>query len=630
MQLKTSFFNPTVYKKNLTRFAPVWGIYTLCLVMGVVLMYVNGGSYKQFHFANNFINDLFFLTAGVNLIYGLIVAQLLFGDLFNSRMCNMLHAFPVKRESWFITNVVSGLTFSLVPTGIMALVAAPLLMGSMFENAAALAFWAFLAANLEFICFFGMAAFAAMCTANRFTMAAGYGLLNGGAMIAYWLVDTVYTPMLYGVITPTALMWNLTPMYQMAEFRFIEAEYSLWELRDLFGNQLDGVTLTYTVTENWWHLWLAAGVGLVLALLALVLYKNRDLECAGDAVAFPWLVPVFEVLCAVFVATAVQYTVKNILNISDGSLWVMFVGLILGWFVAKMLVERSARVFSLKNFGGLALLAAAFAITMGLTYLDVLGIEDYIPEAAKVKSVMFGTDWNSYREFDKPEDIEHFLKLQKEALAERAENCGTYLQGYDGSWVQYIDTNDHLYDKDDETLPMARVAQVSLRYELKSGKIVKRRYNVWTDSQAGRSTWAYLNTWEALDPFYKDENGQQYRQLERALENFQSFQAGYTEGPLPEICRDKEAAMELLACMDRDLQEGHMAPHPYFHTGSFRYADEYMETGYADADSVGVHITGREDSWYVSIYPDAVHTINWLRSHDLLDWEVRPEYTIRW
>ena len=119
MQSKTSFFNKTVFKKNLTRFAPVWGVYTLCLVLGVFLLYSNGGTAKQFHFARN-MADMVQVMAVVNLGYALIVAQLLFGDLYNSRMCNMLHAFPLRRESWFVTNIVTGLVFSLVPTLVMA------------------------------------------------------------------------------------------------------------------------------------------------------------------------------------------------------------------------------------------------------------------------------------------------------------------------------------------------------------------------------------------------------------------------------------------------------------------------------------------------------------------------------
>ena len=630
MQLKTSFFNKTVYRKNLTRFAPVWGLYTLCLVMGVALLYVNGGSLKQFHFAKNYIQDMFSIMGIVNLGYALLVAQLLFGDLFNSRMCNMLHAFPVSRESWFATNVISGLTFSVVPTLVMALVSAPLLMMSLFENAVLLAPLVFLAANLQFLCFFGMAAFAAMCTANRFTMAAGYGLMNTGAMIAYWLVDTVYTPMLYGVITPTTLMWNLTPVYHMYRQAFVRTTANLYDLRKLYGEHLDGAVLQFTITDQWWRLFLVAGVGIVFSLLALLLYKKRDLECAGDAVAFSWLVPVFEVLCAVFVATAAQYCLENMLYIRIVSRWVLILGLAVGWFIAKMLVEHSTRVFRLKNFTGLALLAAVFGISLGLTHFDVLGIEDYIPAASQVKTVKFGTDWTSYRDFDSSKDIETMLRLQKTALAERAEDNGTYLQGYDGSWVKFVDSNDHLYDKEDETLPMNWAARVNLRYELENGKIIKRYYNVWVDSEAGEITRSYLNSWDELNPVNEDQDGQQYTCLERAMENFRDFRVNYQELPLPDLCMDKAAALDLLECIRRDMDEGHMAPHPYFHTGTFRYEDEYMEEGYGESPSVSLSFTSRDYGWYVEIYADAAHTIRWLRSHDLLDWEVQPDRNIRW
>ena len=201
MRSRTSCFNQTVFRKNLLRFAPVWGVYTLCLVMGILLLYTNGGGMKQFHFARH-MTDLVEVMALVNLIYAPIVAALLFGDLYSSRMCNMLHAFPLRRENWFVTHLVSGITFSLVPTAVMAIISFPLLANSIFEGAVALSWWIFLAANLQFICFFGMAVFCVMVVGNRFAMLAAYGLLNAGACIAYWLIDTVYTPMLYGVITP--------------------------------------------------------------------------------------------------------------------------------------------------------------------------------------------------------------------------------------------------------------------------------------------------------------------------------------------------------------------------------------------------------------------------------------------
>lgn len=621
MRSRTSFFNKTVYKKNLTRFAPVWVLYTLCLVMGVALMYTNGGTLKQFHFAKNYINDMFSIMAVVNLGYALLVAQLLFGDLFNSRMCNMLHAFPVSRESWFITNFLSGLTFSVVPTFAMMVVAAPLLTMSIFENAVILAPLVFAAANLEFLCFFGMASFAAMCTANRFTMAAGYGLMNAGAMIAYWLVDTVYTPMLYGVITPTRLMWNLTPAYHMCEQAFVRTKANLYDLRKLYGERLDGAVVQFTVTDQWWRLYLVAAVGIVFALLALWLYKRRALECAGDAVAFRWLVPVFEVLCAIFVATAAQYFLEHYLNLMIQWYFTLFVALIVGWFIGKMLVEHTTRVFRVQNFTGLALLAVIFGISLGLTHFDVFGIEDRIPEASRIKQVTFGTGWTSNRNMAAASDIEAMLKLHKGALEERAEHSGTYLQGYDGSWVQYVDSNDHLYDKENEDLPYTYVSEVWLTYELENGRVIKRRYNVWVDSDAGDIVRGYLNSWEELNTTY-EENGVEYTRLERALENFENINVGYMDGDLPEICYDKRAALELLECIERDMAEGNMAQHPYYHRGSFRYEDEWSEDGYSDTDSVGLSIASREMSWHIGIYPDAVHTLNWLKRQDLLDWEI--------
>ena len=39
MRSKTSCFNKTVFRKNLLRFAPVWGVYTLCLVVGILILY---------------------------------------------------------------------------------------------------------------------------------------------------------------------------------------------------------------------------------------------------------------------------------------------------------------------------------------------------------------------------------------------------------------------------------------------------------------------------------------------------------------------------------------------------------------------------------------------------------------
>ena len=156
MKLRTSFFNPTVFKKDLTRFAPTWVLYTIALFMMMAICLDAPYDYRK---AQSIADTISFMAA-VNLCYGLLNAQLLFGDLFNSRHVNALHAMPLRRETVFLTNAVSGLLFSLGPTAVMALLSMPLLAGTIVHNAWQIGLLWFVGVNLEFLCFFGIVFYA--------------------------------------------------------------------------------------------------------------------------------------------------------------------------------------------------------------------------------------------------------------------------------------------------------------------------------------------------------------------------------------------------------------------------------------------------------------------------------------
>jgi len=628
MRSKTSCFNKTVFRKNLLRFAPVWGVYTLCLVVGILLIYGNGGVNKRFYFAYH-MADMVTIMAVVNLLYAPIVAQLLFGDLYSSRMCNMLHAFPLKRESWFLTNVISGLTFSLLPTAIMALLSFPLLAGSIFEGAMRLSGWIFLASNLQFICFFGMAVFCVMVVGNRFTMLAAYGLLNAGAAIAWWLINTVYTPMLYGVITPTQLMNNLTPMYHMVNQPYIQITSDLYQLRELFGEDLKGAIASYTITKNWWRLWVLAGVGVVFSLLGLVLYKIRDLECAGSAVAFPILRPVFQVCCAVFVAAAAQFFLYNFLGMNQRNFLILTVGLVTGWFIGKMLTEHTTRVFYLKNFCGLAALAAVCAVSLWLTHVDILRIETRLPDAEKIKYVQYAG-----RRFTEAEDIDNILRLHADALEHRAESSGTYVL-VDGEWLHYIDNNADRIDENNPNNQYTYVDSVNLTYEMENGKLIKRHYYIWTDteyvnSEAGRISESYLTQWDTVNSRTVTIDGVEHKRLDIILKDPKGFSVDFIEpGDWQEKLATRENLNSLIAAVKADCAEGNMAQNYLYHSGSFRYENEYSETGYNMTSEIGISISGEKYSWWVSVYPDSEHTLRWLEDHDLLVPEITDQ-DLRW
>ena len=111
MKLKTSYFNSAVFRKNMTRFAPAWVLYGIFLLL--ILATMADANSQASNLASDLGNSLMpfaLLNAG----YALLCAQLVFGDLFNARMCNALHAMPMRRECWFLTNALSGLFFFLL------------------------------------------------------------------------------------------------------------------------------------------------------------------------------------------------------------------------------------------------------------------------------------------------------------------------------------------------------------------------------------------------------------------------------------------------------------------------------------------------------------------------------------
>ena len=633
MRSRTSCFNATIFKKNLTRFAPAWGLYTLCLVLGTLLVYSNGGTMKYWHFANN-MTQMPQYMALINMAYAPVVAQLLFGDLFSGRMCNALHAMPIRRESWFFTNILSGLTFSILPGLVMAMLSTVLCSGSLIENAWQIPWLTLAASTLQFICFYGISIFATMCAGNRLGMLLIYGLLNAGAFIAYWLVDTVYTPMLYGVNTPSKLVEALTPIANMLDNRFIETEHEWWTLKELFGEKLEGASSSFSlVPETWMNLlvWVAAGV--VFALIGLVLYKKRDLECAGDTLAFHVLEPVFQVLGSVVCAGAAQFFLYMFIGTSSVNYLFLASGLVVGWFACRMLIERNTRVFQMKNWVGLACLTAVIAVSLFLTHVDILGIEEWQPEAEDVASVEIS--YGTYELTDK-EDIQKIIDIQSEALETRLEsgNAYGYIQNEAGEWVMFegnaaVNAEELAQLSDLE----GRYAfYINMVYHMESGKDVSRSYVLWADGQAGDHYRNILSRWELVnsDAYYVDNKETEEKVLTRVLADMDEI---YIDGhtlKASEMTQEKltELAKDFLSAVKADCAEGNMAQNGRLHKGHFRKEHEDASTGYSYRPSLSVSLRGTEDNWYIDIFPDSHHTIKWLQEHDLLDFEIRDNILV--
>ena len=461
MKSRISFFNGTVFKKNITRFAPVWALYSVFLLMLMVLLAIDNNS---FYFASNVANSIT-PFAIVNLCYALVCAQLLFGDLYNSRMCNALHAMPLCREAWFGTNVITGLLFSLIPNTAFAVICLPLTQELM-----AVPFLWLAAVTLQYLFFFSSAVLAAYCVGNRFAMALVYIILNGFSLIAYWLVDTLYAPLMYGVIIREDIFRVLCPVINMfADKQYVEVE------------KLGAYAFArWYVGEGWGYLGICTAVGIGLLALALVVYRKRHLECAGDFLAVRRLSPVFLVIYTLCGGACCNAFFS--LFIGEESYFFLILGFVIGYFTGRMLLERTVKIFNKRTFLGFFAFILAFSLSFLAVRVDLLGIASWIPKTNRIQSVYVQTG-GSYRYNESGLTITDQKQIEDMVM------------------IHHHGVENRLEGSDRE--PDVRVF---ITYTMKDGSQRKREYYINHETDAGRLLKTYMSSPEAvLGEFYREE-----------------------------------------------------------------------------------------------------------------------------
>ena len=591
MKLKTSFFNPTAFRKNLTRFAPVWGLYTIALFLGLFLMMDSGVDYWLF---SNIADCIEFMSV-VNCGYALLCTQLLFGDLYNARMCNMLHALPIRREGWFVTHVASGLAFSFGPNLAMALAAMALTPFSNMVNAWQIPLYWWLGSGLQFLFFFALAVFAALCVGSRFAQAVVYGILNFASPLAFFLVDTLYTPMLYGVYTNEAPFLWFCPAVKMLDTRYIDCD----QIETFLGYTREGYEHyayhgEFTVTGEWWYLLLCAAVGIGLLAAALLLYRKRQLEVAGDFIAIRGLEPVFLVIYTLVVGTCFHFVFQEMMGYYNGIIF-NFVGLTIGWFTGRMLLERRVNVFHKRSFLGLGALMAAFLLSLGIVYADPMGIEDWVPDAEEVAAVHVGTGHGTYHQSEVTlhgqADIEKIIAIHESALEKRIDEHSreiveviTNPQPIDGMEVT---TEEVIYKEQ---------ADIKLTYTLKNGTTKTRYYCVYVEDPEGQVLRKYFSSTDAVLGIPRESITPAF--LDQMAENL--FTSGYAIEAARNLVENltHEQKVDLLKAIVADCDAGNMVQ--YYAFQRYRYTIYWLgwqDNGHREIDltTANTHVV----QWFI-------------------------------
>lgn len=456
MKLKTSFFNSTVLRKDVTRFAPLWGLYTVFMLMVIMLIWANEN--EPARFATNAANIM--LSMGVvNCFYGGLCALLLFGDLFQSKMAGSLHAMPMRREGWFLTHTTAGFLFCFAPNAAGAVLASVILQEYCY-----LAFIWLGLMLLQFLFFFSVGAFSVQCAGNKLGAVAVYGLFNLLAVLAAFLMETFYTPVLYGIETDWVTICRHSPVVGFSMSGYVDVRY----------NNMNNTAIWYGASwEAWRYLLVAAALGLGLLGLSVFLYRRRHLESAGDFIAVKPVAPIFLVIYTLCVG-AVLYFFADQLD-TDLEYPFLILGFAIGLFTGFMLLEKKVNVFQGKKWLYLGLIILCFFSTVTIAFLDPFGITRYVPNVAQVEKIHispYGSDYYLDYEslvLDTADDIETITNVHRELIAERnAEDSNTCLR---------------------------------LRYYLKNGTTVERKYYLRADSKNGRTIEDFLTRFDCVTGF---------------------------------------------------------------------------------------------------------------------------------
>ena len=466
----TSYFNMTLFRKNLARFWPIWGLYALIWVVllpaGVLLRRDVWDKGNAWEFPLVLLDGSRNMALVLAFLFGILCAMAVFSYLYSARSVGMLHALPMRREGLFLTNYLSGLAFLWVPNFAVFLLAlaAEALNGTVVFSS--LFTW-LVVTCLLCLFFYSFAVFCAMFTGHILALPAFYLILNFLASVITYLLESIAREFLFGF---NGAVW--------AE------KWAMWFTPSL--KLLRSTGLDYTgSTPRYYGLGLVtlyALIGLVLAGIALAVYHRRQLERAGDVITVGWVRPVFRygmALCWAIALGAFFYSIFYTL-LPRGA-WTLLGWMLLwgaaGCFIAEMLLKKRFWVFK-TSWKGCVIFLVCLVAAMATLELDLLGFERRVPDAAQVKTVEIRGissapyDSGAYLDFSTsdPQTIEQITSLHSAITGRKDE-----LEAIQASGVS---TETWISQSNGLDLQVETSTSVRLCYELTDGTVLERRYDL--------------------------------------------------------------------------------------------------------------------------------------------------------
>lgn len=412
MPSERTFFNKAIYKRALSRFWLIGAAYAvaLCFLTLMCGRYFNFDTEEIAEYVSySILSNLTRREIVAAAVAAVVMAIAVHGWMFRKTSAAYIAALPVTREALLISSLLAGLTLLILPCIIAMLVslllyggAGPLWTPYLLCSAAAVV--------LMNIAFFGLASFCTVFTGNAAVLPALYVIALYGFVGIKVVTRYIAEFLLFGVRGTGWELAVLSPVYYFSN--------------NYVGSYSHAIPLTA----------IYAAAGVILAGLAVIFFRHRRMEAAGETVAVPALRPIFRWgLAAVGALGMALLILKTVFNVgsyaagNDGTparvailLLAMLFGAAVGWFGAEALMRKTLRVFD-RHWKGLGVFCALLCALVVVTELDVFGVERYQPDVDEIGYAAV-TGWGEYynvKRIMQPENIEALLSLQKDIIANK-------------------------------------------------------------------------------------------------------------------------------------------------------------------------------------------------------------------
>ena len=422
MTLKTSLFNKAIFVSTLKRFK----------LAAIILM---GEMYPLSLFS----------SVSIALVLPSVIGLLVFGFMHSKKTAIFINSMPVNRTTVYTSTVAGAFILMALPVFTVGIVLILLALTSHAQVLGIGACIVWIAYNLlALFMMFSVVVFASMLTGSKWGAIAFTGLIHLSVPIIVVCLEFFAEIFLHGYLADNTFI-----------NRIMDGNFVIW-----LETMSIGIGSDYGPPFEAGRMFLYIGISVLFYVFGWLLCKKRHAETVGDMAGFKVLNPIFK-YCVTFIVAAVTFSVGFSgydYNIASVVISVLIFSS-LAYFGAEMMLKKTAKVFTKPWIGYVSFLLVFAIVISGFAFTDFFGFEKRIPDSEDIESavIYFTYDFGYYEEYYK---LPYYTD---EGVIES---------------IRYV--HQYFVEKDPVVKDNDYYSSVFLKYKLKDGSIIERKYYVYS------------------------------------------------------------------------------------------------------------------------------------------------------